>query len=125
MITLSNGDRWIIDESELTSDDNGVPNKLKEISAREFVEKLLSNEFFPRKLVNHEDFDEGYWCANFDAHKEVLGTIAVWTKNLEFCVVHEMPWGEVIVVYLKGDYSVEKGFKAFHDKKAYMDAVSL
>jgi hypothetical protein len=133
MITLSNGDKWIIDESEVDGDSKGNMPKtceevcnLPETPIREFIEKLISDEYYvPRKLTS--EFG-GYWNCNFDSLKEILSDVAVKILQNDFSKVYEMPWMEVLVVYKcadSGGYDVTTKVARFANREEYMKAVTL
>lgn len=106
MIILSNGDKWILDDSEWEG--AGIPYddakdcKLPIMSIREFIEKLVvANEsddayFIPRKWT---EFMGGYWDANFDPYGEVFADAAIQTVTNDWSKVYVMPWGHVYVIY--------------------------
>lgn len=133
MITLSNGDKWIIDDSEWK--EAGIDYKeackgnIPATDAREFIEKLIdeSNDggeyFLPRKLVDMNG--SGYWNANFNPYKEVLGDTAVKAISNKWSVVYRMPWEDVIVVTVGDGYDAVTLLTRFKNIEEYMSAVSF
>ncbi len=104
MLTLPNGDKWILDDSELPATDLLHLDLPAEVSAKEFVQQLVERwgEIYPRKGT--KEFHDGlYWDCNFNVCDEVLGTICTnYLKNI-FFKVYEMPWKEILVVYAAAD----------------------
>jgi len=131
MITLSNGDRWIIDDKEW--EDANIPyeeaikGNIPETSAREFIEELFNNQddlLLPRKLT---DWEGGYWDCNFFVGA-VLDDVAVRKVANSWSSVYEMPWGHVYIMYDQADsggYDVEMGFEKFENVDEYMKKVSF
>lgn len=107
MIILSNGDKWILDDSEWEDADisyeDATACKLPVMPIREFIEKLVAaNEsdgeyLLPRKWTS--EFPEGYWDANFDVYEEVFTDASSRTITNGWSTVYVMPWGYVYVVY--------------------------
>ena len=134
MITLKNGDKWIIDDRELEaaekagiSYEKACEGNLPETSVDDFVRELLDDRSscFPRKLT---DWEGGYWDCNFDPYKEVLGSLAAHTLTTDFFTAYEMPSGEVLVVYKgadSGGYDVTTKVATFASREEYMKAVSF
>jgi hypothetical protein len=120
MITLTNGDKWIISEKELESVD-GFRTELPPTDIKDFLEELLNGNCLPRKLVNNS-----LWDCNFDAHTEILTAIAVVKKVCDFFVVYEMAWGEIIVIYHDQEgYDPVLRAGRFEDRRAYMEYLKL
>lgn len=138
MITLSNGDRWIIDDSEWEDQDieyeEACKGNIPETDVRDFVEKLCksrscddnTHEYFePRKLTT-EHFSDGYWDCNFDPFSEVFGSIAGTIISNPWSTVYVMPWNEVIVVFQRADsggYDVETVVKVYDCFDTYFKQV--
>lgn len=114
MITLSNGDKWIIDELECNGIDYREVRKgnIPETSIRSFIERLCKAHRYnsdigdddngyeyllPRKLTNK--LSGGYWDCNFDVFAEVFGSVAEIKIANPWSNVYRMPWGKVIVVF--------------------------
>ncbi len=107
MIILSNGDYWILDDSEWKdagiSYEDATACKIPLMPIRKFIEKLVAaNEsedeyLLPRKWTN--EFPEGYWDCNFDVYDEVFADAAVQTIINDWSTVYIMPWQHVYVVY--------------------------
>lgn len=107
MIILSNGDKWILDDSEWEDTDisyeDATACKLPVMSIREFIEKLAAanksdDEYLlPRKWTNA--FPEGYWDCNFNVYEEVFTSAASKIITNPWSKVYIMPWGHVYVVY--------------------------
>lgn len=132
MIILSNGDKWIIDDSEWVDADidymEACKGNIPRTNVRDFVKKLCDDDShdIPRKLTH--EFPEGYWDADFDPYKEVLGSIAVASILNPWSEVYCMPWGEVIVVYRKADgggYDVMTATEVYKCPEDYFAAVIL
>lgn len=125
MITLPNGDKWIIDDSELK---NTVNDIVPETKIEDFLKQLLYPEeedcFIPRKYINENG---GCWDANFNAHKEILEALAVNIIHVNFFDAYEMPSGEIHVVYQHSaahdGYDVEIGVISYPNKIEYNKAV--
>jgi len=139
MITLSNGDRWILGSSEWKdvgiSYEDACKCKIPETSKREFVEKLCKyysrgyNEkelnVEPRKWTN--EF-EGYWDGNFNVFSEVFGDLAIRTVSNPWSRVYEMPWGDVVVVYTdvdSGGYDAAWYIEVYKNLEDYNAAVCV
>lgn len=137
MIVLNNGDKWIIDDSEYENMDyveackGNVP--LTEI--KDFVERLCEAHKYdndhrelltPRKLTDRAGCQ--YWDANHDVFKEVLGSIANSVRSNPWSAIYEMPWGDIIVVFIQpdcGGYDVEVAVKVYTDYWDYFNAVQI
>lgn len=117
MITLVNGDKWIIDEKELESVEG---SKLPTMDIRDFLNELLNGGCLPRKFYNR------CWDSNFDAHTEILTAISAQKMERDFFVVYEMTWGEIIVIYhdKEGNEPVQRAAR-FPDRETYMQSVTL
>lgn len=121
MITLPNGDKWIIDDREY----KGVSNRkrrngqLPETSIRDFIEELIDpqNHCLPRKLT--KDFG-GYWDCNFAPYSEILGAIAIKKIKNAFSEVYEMPWGDILVNCLDAYSAIAR----FSNREEYTKAVT-
>ena len=132
MITLSNGDKWVIDDKEWKDAnipyEEAIKGNIPETSVREFVEELFDNQddlILPRKLTI--DAGAGYWNANFSI-SEVLDDVSVRKIENDWSSVYEMPWGHVYIVYEQSDgggYDVEIGLKRFESAEEYTKEVSL
>jgi len=107
MIVLSNGDKWILDDSEWEnvgiSYEDATSCKLPIMLIREFIERFTAaNEsddesLLPRKWT--DAFKEGYWDCNFSVYEEVFVDAASRIINTPWSKVYIMPWGCVYVVY--------------------------
>lgn len=139
MIVLSNGDKWVLDDSEWK--DAGIEYKearkgnLPITDTRESIKILCAyyskddhpdapDFMCPRKLTN--EFG-GYWDANYSALSEILGDVALRELNNDWSHVYEMSWGEVIVVYegSDGGYDAAVFTKTFNSYEEYHKAVSI
>jgi hypothetical protein len=136
MITLSNGDKWIIDDSEVEGRDEPQSfeeaGNLPETTAREFIDQLVDRKVYtsPQKLVRgHEGCENyGYWDYNSNPYVEILSDVAVKTIKNDFSAVHEMPWGEVLVAYRdvdSGGYDSCIKVARFANREEYMKSVTL
>ena len=126
MITLSNGDKWIIGDKEWEEADityeEAIKGNIPDTSVRGFIEELLDSEDYllPAKLT---DSMGGFWDPNFSVFKEVLGDVATRKISNNWSDVYEMPWGHIYVVYQQADngwYDAEtnlKRFKHFKDSQ--------
>ena len=134
MIVLSNGDKWILDDSEWEaagiSYEDATACKLPIMTPRRFIEKLVAaNEpggkyLLPRKWTNA--FPEGYWDCNFDPYKEVFTDAAIRTITNDWSTVYVMRWGHIYVIYQKADsggYDVCTGIAKFESFEAYTKAI--
>ncbi len=131
MITLSNGDRWIVDDSEWIDLDipygDACACRIPETTIKEFVEKIeesLNNDdvYLPRKWTAEYG---GYWDCNLDI-EEVFKDVAVRTIPNKWSTVFIMPWGAVYVVYTttdSGGYDACAGIVSFTDLGEYKKAV--
>lgn len=134
MIILSNGDKWVLDDSEW--EDRGISYedatacKIPLMPVREFIEKLAAaNEsddeyLIPGKWTNA--FPEGYWDANFNVYEEVFMDASAWTIDNDWSTVYVMPWDHVYVIYQKADsggYDVCTGIAKFENITEYQKAV--
>ncbi len=131
MITLPNGDKWIIDDEELEnhSREDLQEGNLPETPINEFLNNLLHPKeedcFLPRKLTT--EFG-GYWDCNFDAIREILSQLAKNKVTTEFLIAYEMPNNEIHVVYRcadSGGYDVTTEVKTFKNREEYHQAVSF
>ena len=138
MITLPNGNKWIIDDLEIKDLNyaEACKGNVPETEIKNFVERLCkafrhddkdgkSECLLPRKLT--EKFD-GYWDCNFDVFKEVLGSIAKSVKSNPWSVVYEMPWDSIVVVFEQADcggYDAETAVKVYSDYWEYFNAVQI
>ena len=114
MITLPNGDKWILDDKEWESlnipYEDVIACKIPEMSYETFIDRLTQSvldkdsedlNIIPRK---HSIFlGGGFWDANFDAFEEVFPAIAVRKRSYPWCSVYAMPWGKTYVVYTQMD----------------------
>lgn len=147
MITLKNGDKWIIDGSEYDGIDykEACKGNIPKTGTRDFVEKLCKARGYdnknrayiePRKLVDCETYKSlvppwdgepsGYWDCNFDVFNEVLGSVAVYTKSNPWSTIYEMPWGSIIVVFQRADcggYDVEIAVRVYDCYSDYLKDV--
>lgn len=142
MITLSNGDKWVIDGSEWK--DQGIPyeeackGNIPETDVRDFVSRLCSyhncedeeyNDDFilPRKLTVR-DSGKGYWDCNFNVFEEVLEHIAIASRSNPWSKIYKMEWGEVVVVFQRADsggYDTEVVVKVYEGYEDYYEDVRL
>ena len=136
MITLKNGDKWILDDLEIKGLDyaEACKGNVPSTEVKDFIEKLCKNcrhdnnkseLMLPRKLT--KEFD-GYWDCNFNPFDEVFGSVAKSVKYNPWSTVYEMPWGDVIVVFTQpdcGGYDVETVVKVYSDYWVYFDAVQI
>jgi len=107
VIVLSNGDKWILDDSEWESAnisyEDATACKLPVMPIREFIERIAAasepdgEHLLPRKWTNA--FDEGYWDANFNVYEEVFVSAASQIITNPWSKVYIMPWGHVYAVY--------------------------
>jgi hypothetical protein len=103
MITLPNGDKWIIDDSEWQNAGiahaQAILGNIPATTYDDFLAKLLSDDVLPRKLT---DWHGGYWDCNFDAYREVLGALANRRASTDAFDAYEYG-GKVYVVYTEAD----------------------
>lgn len=130
MITLPNGDKWIIDDREL----EGVPTEqwrvgnLPATTIEDFLKELLDESEdhpfrLPRKLTPSMG---GYWDANFNPYHEVLGGIAINIVKTDFFSAYEMADGKVYVAYMDMDcYDAVTKVKIYPSRKEYADDVNF
>ena len=131
MIKLSNGDHWILDDSEWENADipyeDATARKIPTMSVREFIEKLAASHkeesvgLLPRKWTN--EFPEGYWDGNFDVYEEVFTDTAVHKITNPWSKVYIMPWKHIYVIYQKADiggYDVCTGINKFDSLADYV-----
>ena len=134
MIILSNGDKWIIDDSEWEEAgieyEEACKGNIPVTTVEDFVDKLINGDvglMIPRKLTDY--FPEGYWDGNLDAKIEVLRDAAVKTITNEWSYVHEMPWGHVIVAARAesedGEGEYISSLTKFENVEDYMRAVTF
>lgn len=139
MITLSNGDKWVIDNSEWQ--DAGIDyeeackGNIPETDKRKFVERLCayhkrgseSDEYLlPKKLIFDKTFPDGYWDFNFDVFSEVFGDLATRKFSTPWCDVYTMPWAKVLVLYYVSDedgYNSTAYVEVYDDFDQYTTAV--
>ncbi len=124
MITLPNGDRWVIDYEEV----RGLPRGdfPPATSIDDFVHTLL---YKPKFLAWKYSTEHEQW-RGADVYSQVLGQIAINVINTEFITVYELPQGQVVVVhnsYDEDDYyhTSSPAHVAFPDRAAYTQAVSF
>jgi hypothetical protein len=122
MITLSNGDRWIIDDKEIEgiSYEDAQAAKIPATDIREFVNRLVKGDWYlARKWVPEMG---GFWDANFKANDEVLDSVSTAKVHTPFFQAYEMPWDEVLVVGRDSD-----GFKitVYENRAAFQKVVSF
>lgn len=137
MITLPNGDKWIIDYREIDAakaagitHEEQAKGNIPETTMEDFLDELLHRDdhscFLPHKLVVCGA--TSHWFARGDPCNEVLAAIAVKSIKNAFSNVHEMPSGEVHVIYDGADlggYDVETKVVSFASRDEYMKAVSI
>jgi len=106
VIVLSNGDKWILNNSEWLDADISYEDvaigKLPIMPIREFIEKLdaLDGPVLARKWTDQYG---GYWAANFNVYEEVFTDAASEIISNLWSKVYVMPWGHVYVVYQESD----------------------
>ena len=133
MITLSDGDKWITDDSEWKaagiSYEEACKGNLPEITIREFIEKMYNDNEnggwkIPEKLTDTNG--SKHWSTNFEWTSAVLGDIAVRKSINPWSEVYEMPWGHVYVVFTKEDlYEPGNGFERYDNVEDYMKECTL
>jgi hypothetical protein len=106
MITLPNGDKWILDDEEIKNIpyERAKQGYVPATTIEDFLDKLLNPQpedcFLPRKLT--EKFG-GYWDCNFNVHYEVLSAIAINITRTDFLTACEMADGKVYVIFTAPD----------------------
>ena len=134
MIELSNGDKWILDDSEHKDIPykEAIKGNIPLMKKREFIDQICNSVndkcevyYIPRKLTTQMN---GYWDANFDVFAEVFGDIAIKTKKLPWADIYIMPWDEVIVVYTTvdcGGYDACNGIAKYKDYDEYLEITTI
>jgi hypothetical protein len=132
MITLSNGDMWIIDDSEWEkagiSYEDTCPKKIPKTSIRKFIERLYTaqekGEYLnPQKWMTKFG---GSWDCNFSVYREVFGDAARDIIENAWSTVYIMRWGHVYVVFQSDDlggYDVCTMLERFENLEEYKNAV--
>jgi hypothetical protein len=135
VIVLSNGDKWIIDDSEWK--EAGIPyeeakeGNLPITPVEDFIKAVCDyyttdeSHVDPRKWTNRYG---GYWDANFDVFKEVFSDIAGHKIENPWSTVYEMPWGKIIVVFYipdSGGYDCQYLVEIYDNREEYMKQVTF
>lgn len=140
MITLSNGSKWILNDSEWADKDVGISyeeackGNIPAMDIKGFIEKLISGGKYkgryldPAKLISMDGM--GYWDSDLDPHREVFEDVAVKSVSNKCFTAYEMPWGNIIMVaYNKSDedenHEYVESMVRFKNKEEYMKAVLL
>lgn len=139
MIVLENGDKWIIDTSEIRDADylEACKGNLPLTEIKDFVERLCKSyncdndredrgveHLTPCKLTDL--FAEGYWDSDFDAFGEILGSVALSAITHPWARVYRMPWNTVIVVFIRADsggYDIEIATKTYDSYDCYLESI--
>ena len=128
MITLSNRDKWIIDDSEWQDagipDEEAVKGNIPETSLQEFIEAVANGGCLPRKLT-YDEFPEGDWDCNYDVFEEAFADIAIAQISNPWSKVYKMPWGHIYVVFSvvdSGGYDAETVVEKFESVEGYLKA---
>lgn len=106
MITLPNGDKWIVDSREWRSMgityEESLKADLPATTYMEFVEKFCEERCLPEKLVSYPN-GKRLWVYDLDVFKEVFSAICIEKTVAPWCEVYKMPWGHITVKYLEWD----------------------
>lgn len=128
MITLSNGDKWIIDDSEWEAagipDEEANKGNIPGTSLQEFIEAVANGSYLPRKLT-HDTFPDGYWDCNYNVFEEAFADIAMAQILNPWSKVYRMPWGHIYVVFSavdSGGYDAETVVEKFESAEEYLKA---
>lgn len=130
MITLSNGDKWIIDDKEIKGLNVFGGELPAETPTNDFLNQLIYGKSFPRKLIKFpipgESFGKPYWDSNFSSYLEILTDFAEKVIVTPFCEVLVMPEGLVHVYYTGpdcGGYDCETKRETYNSWQEYANAV--
>ena len=128
MITLSNGDKWIIDDSEWQDakipDEEAIKGNIPETSLQEFIEAVANGSCLPCKLT-YDEFPEGHWDCNYDVFEEAFADIAVAQILNPWSKAYRMPWGHIYVVFSavdSGGYDARTVVEKFESAEKYRKA---
>lgn len=96
MITLNNGDKWIVDYDLEVMDkkityEQSLQN-IPETTQQDFVNTLIHKPSVIPLVLKHSS-----WLFNSNYKQEILQNIAVEYIENEFANIYLMPWGNVIV----------------------------
>ena len=129
MITLPDGNKWVLGSHEWEKSDISYEDatlaKLPETTVEVFIDAIVlastNNALcMPRKLTT--EFG-GYWDANFSVI-EVFDAVCVKTFQTPWSTVYFMPWGKIYVLYtITNDCNeAECGFSVYNSEEEFTQA---
>ena len=129
MLTLSNGDKWIISEDEYEeagiSYEDACKCLIPQTTHRQFIEQAATGDWCDARKWT--DFEGGYWDANFD-FREVFADAAERVIEAPWCQVYVMPWGTVYVTYFipdSGGYDATLEIETYENFNKYKEVAGL